>query len=152
MAGNRKQTQQYRTNRAAILDGNPDCYWGCGNKATQADHLIEHDAGGDDSTANLVPSCRTCNSKRGAIYVNNKTAQRQQARNQALNAPPNRFSFATGSAFSVDNFDSSPFFIEGPPLSLAICCLVNANGPGLGARAVELPAPSGPSIVPPRKR
>ena len=88
MAGNRKQTQQYRTNRAAILDGNPDCYWGCGNKATQADHLIEHDAGGDDSTANLVPSCRTCNSKRGAIYVNNKTAQRQANRNAALNAPP----------------------------------------------------------------
>jgi 5-methylcytosine-specific restriction endonuclease McrA len=88
MAGNRKQTQQYRTNRAAILDGNPDCYWGCGNKATQADHLIEHDAGGDDSTANLVPSCRTCNSKRGAIYVNNKTAQRQANRNAALNAKP----------------------------------------------------------------
>jgi len=88
MAGNRKTTQQYRQNRAALLEGNPDCYWGCGNKATQADHLIEHDAGGDDSTANLVPSCRTCNSKRGAIYVNNKTAQRQAARNQALNGPP----------------------------------------------------------------
>ena len=73
---------------SAILDGNPECYWGCGNKASQADLLIEHDAGGDDSTANLVPSCRTCNSKRGAIYVNNKTAQRQQARNAALNAPP----------------------------------------------------------------
>jgi 5-methylcytosine-specific restriction endonuclease McrA len=88
MAGNRKTTQQYRQNRQAILDGNPDCYWGCGNKATQADHLIEHDAGGDDSTENLVPSCRTCNSKRGAIYVNNKTAQRQANRNAALNAPP----------------------------------------------------------------
>ena len=56
MAGNRKTTQQYRQNRAALLEGNPDCYWGCGNKATQADHLIEHDAGGDDSSSNLVPS------------------------------------------------------------------------------------------------
>ena len=102
MAGNRKQTQQYRTNRAAILDGNPDCYWGCGNKATQADHLIEHDAGGDDSTANLVPSCRTCNSKRGAIYVNNKTAQRQANRNAALNAPPKQNQNTTflGEAFT----------------------------------------------------
>jgi 5-methylcytosine-specific restriction endonuclease McrA len=63
MAGNRKQTQQYRTNRAAILEGNPDCYWGCGNKATQADHLIEHDAGGDDSTATsyLVAEHATAN-------------------------------------------------------------------------------------------
>ena len=88
MAGNRQTTQQYRQNRAALLEGNPDCYWGCGNKATQADHLIEHDAGGDDSSSNLVPSCKPCNSKRGAIYVNNKTAQRQSTRNAALNAKP----------------------------------------------------------------
>lgn len=88
MAGNRKTTQQYRTNRAAILDGNPQCHWGCGRLATQADHLIEHDAGGDDTTDNLVPSCRQCNSSRGATYVNNKTAQRQQNRNAALNGPP----------------------------------------------------------------
>ena len=53
MAGNRKRTPQYRANRAALLEGNPDCYWGCGNKATQADHLLEHDAGGDDSMSNL---------------------------------------------------------------------------------------------------
>lgn len=88
MAGNRKTTAQYRANRAALLEGNPDCYWGCGNKATQADHLLEHDAGGDDSTANLVPSCARCNASRGATYVNRKTAARQQARNEAMNAPP----------------------------------------------------------------
>jgi hypothetical protein len=104
MAGNRKQTQQYRTNRAAILDGNPPCHW-CGGIATQADHLIEHDAGGDDSTDNLVPSCRTCNSKRGALYVNNKTAQRQAQRNQALNAPAKQ----TQNETQKPNFLGSPF-------------------------------------------
>ena len=90
MAGNRKTTAQYRANRQALLEGHPDCHW-CGkpwDKTFQADHLLEHDAGGDDSLSNLVPSCPTCNAKRGAIYVNRKTAQRQQTRNQALNAKP----------------------------------------------------------------
>jgi 5-methylcytosine-specific restriction endonuclease McrA len=88
MAGNRKQTAQYRANRAALLEGSPDCYWGCGRPATQADHLLEHDAGGDDSSANLVPACQKCNSSRGAQYVNRKTTARQAARNEALNKPP----------------------------------------------------------------
>ena len=90
MAGNRKTTAQYRANRQALLEGHPDCHW-CGkpwNKTFQADHLLEHDAGGDDSLSNLVPSCPTCNAKRGAIYVNRKTQARQQARTQALNAQP----------------------------------------------------------------
>ena len=91
MAGNRKTTPQYRANRAALMEGHPDCNW-CGKEwdtTFQADHLIEHDAGGDDSMSNLVSSCRRCNASRGATYVNNKTAQRISARNQALNKKPN---------------------------------------------------------------
>ena len=60
MAGNRKTTAQYRANRQALLEGHPDCHW-CGkpwDKTFQADHLLEHDAGGDDSLSNLVPSCQ----------------------------------------------------------------------------------------------
>jgi phage terminase large subunit-like protein len=90
MAGNRKITAQYKANRAALMEGHPDCYW-CGkpwDKSFQADHLLEHDAGGDDSSANLVSSCPKCNASRGATYVNRKTAARQQARNEALNKPP----------------------------------------------------------------
>jgi 5-methylcytosine-specific restriction endonuclease McrA len=90
MAGNRKITQQYRQNRAALMEGKPPCNW-CGKEWEpnfQADHLIEHDAGGDDSSSNLVSACPRCNASRGASYVNRKTAQRQQARNAALNAPP----------------------------------------------------------------
>ena len=90
MAGNRKITPQYRANRAALMEGHPDCHW-CGkpwDKTFQADHLLEHDAGGDDSSSNLVSSCAHCNASRGARYVNLKTSARQQARNQAMNAPP----------------------------------------------------------------
>ena len=38
--------------------------------------------------SNLVPSCAHCNASRGAAYVNRKTALRQQARNNAINAEP----------------------------------------------------------------
>ena len=89
MAGNRKITPQYRANRAALMEGHPDCHW-CGkpwDKTFQADHILEHDAGGDDSLSNLVSSCAHCNASRGARYVNLKTSARQQARNQAMNAP-----------------------------------------------------------------
>ena len=72
------------------MEGKPNCNW-CGKEWEpnfQADHLIEHDAGGDDSSSNLVSACPRCNASRGASYVNRKTAQRQQARNTALNAKP----------------------------------------------------------------
>jgi 5-methylcytosine-specific restriction endonuclease McrA len=70
----------YRANRKHILANNPNCHW-CGQTADTADHLVEFDQGGDNSTDNLVPACRSCNSKRGAIYVNKKTQQRINARN-----------------------------------------------------------------------
>lgn len=69
----------YLKARQHLLADNPPCHW-CGGKATEADHLIEHDQGGTDDLDNLVPSCKPCNSKRGAIYVNNKTKQRVKAR------------------------------------------------------------------------
>jgi hypothetical protein len=72
------------------MEGHPDCHW-CGkpwDKTFQADHLLEHDAGGTDEASNLVSSCAKCNASRGARYVNLKTSARQQARNQAMNAAP----------------------------------------------------------------
>ena len=74
----------YRANRKHILANNPNCYW-CGQIADTTDHLIEFDQGGDNSTDNLVAACRSCNSKRGAIYGNKKTQQRINARNNVLN-------------------------------------------------------------------
>ena len=76
----------YKRNRASILAGSPDCHW-CGKaKATQADHLIELDRGGDHSLENLVPSCGPCNAARGSRYVNHKATQRIAARNHAIGA------------------------------------------------------------------
>ena len=78
---------EYQRNRRSILAGSPDCHW-CGTaKATQADHLIELDAGGDHALENLVPSCASCNAARGARHVNRKTAQRLQTRQKALEGP-----------------------------------------------------------------
>lgn len=48
------------------------CHW-CGSTATQLDHLIEVDRGGDPfDPGNLVPACKPCNSRRGAEYKNAK--------------------------------------------------------------------------------
>lgn len=75
---------QYKRLRAQLLKDNPVCQW-CGiNPASQADHLVELDAGGDHSESNLVASCGKCNSARGARYVNNKTRQRIADRNEAM--------------------------------------------------------------------
>ena len=75
---------EYQRNRRSILAGSPLCHW-CGKaKATQADHLIELDAGGDHSITNLVPSCASCNARRGTKYLNRKVADRVKARNAFL--------------------------------------------------------------------
>ena len=83
-------TKQWRELRKQILEQDSDCHWcrlkGKRVKATSVDHVIEIDAGIDPYDAsNLVPSCASCNSSRGARYVNQKTAQRMQKRNEASN-------------------------------------------------------------------
>ena len=60
------------------------CHWCKRVAATDADHLVPYDAGGSDDLDNLVPACKSCNSKRGASYVNQKRAIQQQRRNEAL--------------------------------------------------------------------
>ena len=91
MAGNPiYNTKQWRELRKQILEQDSDCHWcrlkGKRVKATSVDHVIEIDAGIDPYDAsNLVPSCASCNSSRGARYVNQKTAQRMQKRNEASN-------------------------------------------------------------------
>ena len=74
----------YQRNRREILRDEPLCAW-CGKaKATQADHLIELDAGGDHSLENLVPSCGPCNALRGTRYQAQKAQAKQRTRNMAL--------------------------------------------------------------------
>ena len=91
MAGNPiYNTKQWRDLRRQILEHDNECHWcrlkGKRTKATQVDHVVEIDAGIDPyEPSNLVPSCASCNASRGARYVNRKTAQRIQKRNEASN-------------------------------------------------------------------
>jgi len=57
----------YLANRRRLLADNPACHW-CGQPASEADHLIEHDRGGSDDLDNMVPACKTCNARRGNRY------------------------------------------------------------------------------------
>ena len=69
--------------RQQILVPGALCHW-CGATATECDHLIEHDRGGEDSVSNLVPACKPCNAKRGALYKARKQAHTMQQRNAAI--------------------------------------------------------------------
>ena len=80
----RRPTPEFTRNRKQVLQDQPLCHWCKRVAATDADHLIPYDAGGSDELDNLVPSCKPCNSKRGAMYVNQKRAIQQQRRNEAL--------------------------------------------------------------------
>ena len=75
---------EYKRNRATILEGSPICHWCKRAPATQADHLIEIDRGGDHSLEGLVPSCGPCNFKRGQRYKAQRDQQRTHARNEHL--------------------------------------------------------------------
>ena len=76
----RTSNAKYLKARKEILRDHPVCHWCKRRKATEADHLIEHDAGGSDTIDNLVPSCKQCNGKRGANYVNAKRTRNARAR------------------------------------------------------------------------
>ena len=75
----------YKRNRELILRDGPICHWCRKRPATTADHLLEIAAGGDSTLDNMIPSCKPCNSSRGATYKNKRDAQRIQTRNEILN-------------------------------------------------------------------
>lgn len=78
----RTSNTAYRRARTELLREKPVCHWCKKRPATEADHLLEHDAGGSDDIANLVPACKTCNGRRGARYGNAKRTAKKQQRQQ----------------------------------------------------------------------
>ena len=74
--GSNKRTANpaYRKRRAELLRDKPLCHWCKRRPATEADHVVPYDIAGDDTE--LVPSCKPCNAKRGAIYKARKNAKR----------------------------------------------------------------------------
>jgi 5-methylcytosine-specific restriction endonuclease McrA len=79
----RTSDPQYLAARKALLKDSPLCHWCQRAQATEADHLVEHDRGGDNSLDNLVPACKPCNSARGQLYKARRDAQRQANRTVA---------------------------------------------------------------------
>ena len=66
--GKQRATSEFKRNRAKLLADEPVCHW-CGiARATEADHLLESDAGGTNDINNLVPACKPCNARRGQAY------------------------------------------------------------------------------------
>jgi 5-methylcytosine-specific restriction endonuclease McrA len=56
---------QHRAIRALVLiHANYRCHW-CGERATEADHLIEVANGGTKEISNYVAACKSCNARRG---------------------------------------------------------------------------------------
>jgi 5-methylcytosine-specific restriction endonuclease McrA len=90
----RTSNPTYLKARKQILAGNPACHW-CGQPATEADHLIEHDRGGTDTPDNLVPSCKPCNSRRGQRYKQQRDATIKNRREIAVNNAKTPFFTAT---------------------------------------------------------
>lgn len=69
-------TAEYKRNRRIILERNPPCYWGCGRKATTADHYpVAKVDGGSDGLDNLVASCPACNYGRTPRRTSRKGAE-----------------------------------------------------------------------------
>jgi hypothetical protein len=75
----------YKKNRGALLAGHPTCTY-CGKPATEADHIVPVQFGGDNSLNNLTPACKTCNSRRGNRQRQANDQARINARNRALHA------------------------------------------------------------------
>jgi phage terminase large subunit-like protein len=70
----------YKRNKQILLAENPFCHW-CGMPASEADHLIEVDRGGDNSLGNMVSACRKCNATRGNQYRAARDAGKQNPAN-----------------------------------------------------------------------
>jgi hypothetical protein len=97
------QTAAYRKARAELLADSPLCHWCRKARATELDHLNETDNGGTIADG-YVPSCKPCNSRRGAEHLNRKRARATQSRNAALNQPENK----NGQSFFVNTNTLTP--------------------------------------------
>jgi 5-methylcytosine-specific restriction endonuclease McrA len=61
----RRLGKGYRINRAAILEGSPNCAICGGPGADTADHILPLSKGGTSALSNLRPAHLSCNARRG---------------------------------------------------------------------------------------
>ena len=69
------KSANYQKRRKELLRDQPLCHWCKRRPATEADHLIEVDAGGSEGP--LVPACKPCNATRGANYKAKKNLRKK---------------------------------------------------------------------------
>jgi len=77
---------EYQRNRKRLLSSSPICAICQRQPATQADHIIERDAGGTDDYDNLQPVCAPCNARKGQRYATSK-ARRTKGQTPAIHLP-----------------------------------------------------------------
>jgi hypothetical protein len=85
---------EYKRNRKRLLADSPTCYVCNVNQATEADHVLEADAGGTNDISNLAPICKPCNARKGQRY---RMLKERQAAGNLVVAPS-----TTQSVFSDD--------------------------------------------------
>lgn len=85
-----RNDSQYIRNRKQLLATSPACHY-CNQPANTVDHVIELDRwntenlpGSPHTLDNMVPACRSCNSRRGAQYGNAKRGAATKARNAGM--------------------------------------------------------------------
>ena len=94
--GKQRATSEFKRNRAKLLADEPVCHW-CGiARATEADHLLESDAGGTNDITNLVASCKPCNARRGQSY----RVRKEREQNGVLELNTQKTTQSNGSFFS----------------------------------------------------
>lgn len=59
----------WQKTRARVLARDAHTCGYCGQPATTVDHIVARANGGSDDDANLIASCRKCNSTKGAKVV-----------------------------------------------------------------------------------
>lgn len=131
----RTSNAAYLKARRELLADKPRCHWCKKRQATEADHLIEHDRGGADTSDNLVPSCKPCNARRGANYKAAKGRARQAARPGARTQAPNQKRKPTKSR---KNFlDDTKQLPPRPSLSLSQGKVIERKGKGHDLPRIE---------------
>lgn len=81
----RAQDNEYRSNRAHVLQGRPPCRY-CGRPATQVDHVVPVSKGGTHALSNLVPCCARCNRSK-SDYIDSSPST-QPATDEPRRTPP----------------------------------------------------------------
>jgi len=81
----------------------------CGDKATEVDHIIELDRGGEDTIDNLQPLCTQCHKV--------KTAKYNSERMKKKKPESNGFFYNALTPQTQSSFYLSPRLTESPPIA-----------------------------------